>query len=258
MQIAQTTEILKQANPKDPALGIPDMSRYRPVPTSTRGETWMLNIQEHSAKQAGLHYDLRLNDPGSNNAYSWAGRYNLPKPGEKFRVIEQPTHRSSYMGFSGTIPHEYPDRPGQKVYGAGEVKSLLHTKVDVIESNKDKILFNIYKGKDVERYALIRTGGTTWIFSNYSVTTKAKLNKLIPNYKPKYKEISTKELHIKNPLEVYTPKVDGAHNTVILRPNKPCGCFLYIVSARIHHCEWITHIKQIYIKLRVRANLGQQ
>jgi len=49
--------------------GIPDKNLFVPPPISG-GANWIMNIQEHRAKKAGLHFDLRLNDPASTHAYS--------------------------------------------------------------------------------------------------------------------------------------------------------------------------------------------
>lgn len=80
------------AKTKEPkrALGISDRSKFFHMPV-TRDNLWTGNIQSHKAKRAGPHFDLRLNDPKTSHAYSWAVR-NLPAPGEKTLAIEQPTH----------------------------------------------------------------------------------------------------------------------------------------------------------------------
>lgn len=78
------------------ALGIPDKKRFREMPVSENA-VWLANIQEHHARVRGKHFDLRLNDPNSLHAYSWAIS-KLPEPGEKVPAIEQPTHSKKYMG----------------------------------------------------------------------------------------------------------------------------------------------------------------
>lgn len=51
------------------APGIPSRKDYGSIPRA-QNTTWTLNIQRHDADKAGLHYDIRLNPPGSQEAYS--------------------------------------------------------------------------------------------------------------------------------------------------------------------------------------------
>lgn len=231
-------------------LGIPDITKIL-LPPEGSDQKWKLNVQEHRAKRAGLHFDIRLNPPNSTSAHSWASRYPLPLPGNKLRVFEQPTHSSDYMGWEGTIEDE-PDPLKPRVYGAGDVRSILLEDAHVIESNPDKILFNLYKGNDVERYSLIRSSGKTWVLSNYTRTTA---DKLVPDYKPKYSKHDLKDLHLTSEQEVLAPKVDGAHNTVIIRPNKRIDVYSYRKrknkSTRIDH----TYKTDLY-KIRAPRELG--
>ena len=50
-------------------IGIPDKTNFQIIPTM-EFSTWKMNVQEHDADRAGLHYDLRLNPPNSEHAYS--------------------------------------------------------------------------------------------------------------------------------------------------------------------------------------------
>ena len=228
------------------APGIPDLTKIK-SPTVSSDTTWTLNIQEHYAQKDGKHYDIRLSPQGSDEAYSWASRYPLPNPNQKVRVYEQPTHTRSYLGFQGRIP--------APEYGAGSVKSILLTDVHILESSPNKILFNIYKGSDVQRYALIRTSSNEWVLSNYTTTTESKINKLIPDFKPKYKQADPNELHISKRHEVLAPKIDGAHNTIIIRPDKRLDVYSHRLSKnkkeRIDH----TYKTQLY-KIKGPKELG--
>jgi len=198
-------------------IGIPDRSRFSSIPsTSTSG--WKGNIQYHQAKKAGPHYDLRLSPPGSSDALSWAVR-NFPGPGQKTKAIEQPTHESSYMGWEGKI---------ESGYGAGTVKSMFFDKVEVLESKSDKILFNLYRGQGVFRYMLLKTSGKDWLLYNYTGQTGEK----VPDYKPHYKSIKIEQLKSDHKDEVWAPKLDGAHNTVVIRPNKRLDTYSYRVSKK--------------------------
>lgn len=135
-------------------------------------------------------------------------------------AVEQPTHTAEYMGFSGEIAEGY---------GAGKVKSQLLEKVEVLDAKPDKITFNIYKGAAIQRYALIRTNGKQWVFYNYTTTDA---NTTIPDSKPKYKEVSFNQVSTTDDSQVLAPKIDGAHNTFILRPNKRIDVYSYRKSKK--------------------------
>jgi hypothetical protein len=197
--------------------GIPDRSHFEPIPKANNS-LWTLNIQHHLARRAGPHFDIRLGD-GSSHAFSWASR-RLPASGEKVLAVEQPTHTAEYMGFSGEIAEGY---------GAGTVKSQILEKVEVLDAKPDKITFNRYKGGSVERYALIRTNGKEWVFYNYTTT---EANRTIPDSKPKYKEVSFVNVDTEDSNQVIAPKIDGAHNTFILRPGKRVDVYSYRKSRK--------------------------
>ena len=215
------------------AKGIPNRKNFEPIPRSSNN-LWNLNIQFHQANRAGAHYDIRLND-GSSHAFSWAAR-SLPSPGQKVLAVEQPTHTKEYMGFSGEIAEGY---------GAGTVTSKVMEKVEVLDSKPDKITFNRYKGSGVERYVLLRTNGKNWLFYNYTTTDK---NSAIPDSKPKYKEIPFNNVLLDRDDEVIAPKLDGAHNTFMLRPGKRIDVFSYRKSRknqnRIDH-SYVTDLYKV-------------
>lgn len=226
-------------------LGIPNIRLFSPAPdTSVEGETWRLNIQEHVADKAGLHYDLRLNPTGSGDALSWAVRTTgLPSPGQKVLAVEQPTHAKSYMGWSGKIPEGY---------GAGEVKSIIDDQVEILKSSPDQIEFVMHSSQIPQRFMLKRTSGRDWLFYNYTATDS---NKLIPDYKPSYQEISMGDVHTIDENEVLSPKIDGAHNTIILRPEKRIDLYSYRKSKRSN--ERIDHsYKTDFYKIRSPKDLG--
>ena len=111
-------------------------------------------MQEHKADRAGKHWDIRLVDPATQKAHSWA----VPKakwPGAKNRLrlaIQQPTHTADYaLNFEGNIP--------QGTYGSGKVKIVKKTKV-VVDSSKDSVKFKIPRMGDM---LLRRTDGNKWL-----------------------------------------------------------------------------------------------
>lgn len=221
-------------------IGIPDRGRFVDIP-SDRESRWTGNIQYHEAKKAGPHYDIRLSPPGSSDALSWAVR-NLPGPGAKTKAIEQPTHESSYMGWEGEI---------ETGYGAGTVRSVFFDKIEVLESKPDKILFNVYKGQGVDRYMLLNTGGKEWLLYNYTGTTQSQ----VPDYKPHYKSIDIDKLRTDMKGEVWAPKIDGAHNTILIRPNKRLDVYSYRMSKKTGGPIDHSYRTDLY-KIRGPADLG--
>jgi hypothetical protein len=222
-------------------LGIPDKTIFKRMP-STKETEWSLNVQQHDAKRAGKHFDLRLNDPNTNHAYSWALR-SLPASGQKVLAIEQPTHSKDYMGWSGVI---------ESGYGAGKVRSKIFDKIEVLDSTPDRITFNAYgPGQKVTRYLLTRTSGKQWLLFNY---TKVK-DPNIPDYKPKMKHMEIGKIDLTDTSQVIAPKADGAHTTISIRPNKRLDVYSYRLSKkrpeRIDH----TYRTDLY-KLRGPKELG--
>ena len=140
---------------KEFAPGIPAAKKIDPIP-SIQNKAWTLSIQQHDAQKAGKHYDVRLVDPKTEKAHSFA----VPKarlPGKKDRMllaIQQPTHTANYaLNFEGKIP--------TGTYGAGAVKIKLQEPIDIIKANADKIHFERSNGRG---YVLFRTQGNNWGF----------------------------------------------------------------------------------------------
>lgn len=222
------------------SIGIPDRTRFSSIPSSSESR-WTGNVQYHQAKKAGPHYDLRLSPPGSSDAFSWAIR-NFPGPGQKTLAVEQPTHEASYMGYEGEI---------KSGYGAGTVKSMFLDKIDVLESSADKILFNMYRGQTVSRYMLKKTGDKNWLLYNYTGQT----GKEAPDYKPKYKSIKLDALKINKANEFWAPKIDGAHNTIVMRPDKRLDVYSYRLSKKSGDQIDHTYKTDLY-KIRGPRQLG--
>jgi hypothetical protein len=204
---------------KQQIIGIPSKEQIRAIPNISNPTIWEGGIQLHKAKRAGTHYDLRLGDPSSSYAHSWALR-SLPKPTEKVLAVQQPTHSLNYMDFKGEIPEGY---------GAGKVSLHFRDKVEILEAGSSKILFNIYKGNETHKYALLHREGNNWILYNYTTTEKSKI---IPTKKPSYKEMGIDDVDINNNKQVLAPKMDGAHNIFVLRPNKRIETYSYRPSKK--------------------------
>ena len=144
--------VVKKAARKEFAPGIPASKKVHKIP-SKPGE-WDMVVQVHDAKKAGKHWDLRLIEPGTNHAHSFAvPRARFPRKADRMLLaIQQPTHTADYARhFEGTIQ--------AGTYGAGKVTRELQEKVRVIKSNDKRIQFERPGGK---KYTLFRTQGVNW------------------------------------------------------------------------------------------------
>jgi len=134
--------------------GIPQSRKVETLPHLRSPRDWTMVVQVHDAKRAGKHWDLRLVDPKTEMAHSFA----VPKgrlPGKKDRMllaIQQPTHTANYaLTFEGDIP--------AGTYGAGKVEQKIKEKVRVLKSSDNKLQFERLDG---EKFTLFRTQGTNW------------------------------------------------------------------------------------------------
>jgi superfamily II DNA or RNA helicase len=136
----------------DYAEGLPDPKRFGDPRQILKNKLLEWVVQEHKARRAGRHLDVRFGEPGGGpSLYSWATKKELPKPGERpISLFQQPLHRGTYADFQGTIPSGY---------GAGEVKQHDRGKISVTEATRDKIKFvTLHKG-DPEYFTMIRQTG---------------------------------------------------------------------------------------------------
>ena len=110
------------------APGIPLERRIQPLPKITKAVDWHLAIQEHDAEKAGKHFDLRLVDPNTGHAHSWAlPGAKLPDPGKSVLAVPQATHTATYALNFGKKKPEIIDSG----YGKGVVRMHTLTDVDV-------------------------------------------------------------------------------------------------------------------------------
>lgn len=214
--------------PSDFAPGLPEKGKTHPIRQVSQRK-WPLGVQLHAADRAGKHFDLRIGDPETGHAHSWAMR-KWPGPGESALAVRQGTHTIPYMSFKGTIP--------AGVYGAGKVERHRLEDVEIVSANPDKIVFNAYPGRDTEEYALVKTDGNQWLLINKTPTR----GKDIPEAKPKYKQKDPEAVVFSGP-EILQEKVDGAHVVSVLKKNQPIRVFSYRPSQRsplpINHTDRI-------------------
>ncbi len=183
------------------APGIPSKEGFESLPEIKEPKIWKYNIHEHDATKRGLHWDLRLGDPETGHAHSWAMMPKLPKPGEHTMVVQQPTHTTKYMDWEGEIP--------QGTYGAGKVKIKEKDKIEIQNSKPDHISFNVYRGHGPEEFTLHHMGGKIWKLYNRT-PTRDKHD--LPADKPKYKETTIEKAINSNDEYIASAKIDDAHN----------------------------------------------
>lgn len=185
----------------DYALGIPSKVTSHELPHLTERKVWQFTVHDHEAEKRGRHFDLRLGDPETEHAHSWAMHASWPKPGEKTWAIAQPTHRFSYMDFVGKI---------EDGYGKGSVSMFDRDKTEITNSRPGHISFNLYKGSGPEEYSLHRVGEKQWILMNR--TPKREQHAQLPVDKPKYRETKISDPKIHSDDYVFSAKIDDAHN----------------------------------------------
>lgn len=203
------------------APGIPAARVVQKLPKFKNPKIWELAVHLHQAARAGEHFDLRLGDPATGRAHSWALR-QLPKPGEKRLAVQQPTHTVEYMDFTGAIP--------SGAYGAGQVGLAQRGKTEVLRADDNQVRFNVYRGKETEEYALRRMkGAKNWLLQNITTSRNVGAGQALPSSKPKYKTLSPEKIDVDDPNTELQAKIDGAH---VLYQFKSPGSMPRVVSYR--------------------------
>lgn len=203
---------------KEFAPGIPagkPINKIRP----TRQEVWRMVLQEHPAARAGLHTDIRIGDPSTGEAHSWVTRKGMPTPGgPPIAIYRQPTHTYKYMDFEGPINRGY----GRTKKGKS-VKKLLDEVVEILESNDDKIRFNVYAPRNVEEFIFSKSRDDRESWRAMNIThTKEKLEKKFDFGKPAYKSTDIGAIDLSDDDQFMSAKLDGGHNIFWLKEgNKP-------------------------------------
>ena len=185
------------------APGIPLARTVQKLPTFKAPNVWEFGVHRHLADRAGEHFDLRLGDPSTGHAHSWALR-SLPAPGERGMAVQQPTHTVPYMDFKGPI---------EAGYGKGRVELARRGQVEVIASSPDFVRFNSYQGKNIEEFALRRSKAdhSQWMIQNVTPSRFAGPSQHLPASKPKYKTTTIEKLNLDDDNTELQAKIDGAH-----------------------------------------------
>jgi hypothetical protein len=205
----------------DFAPGLPDPKRFGTVEEIPSGKLLQYVIQRHLAERAGPHYDVRMGGgPPGRELFSWATRKELPGPGGKISLFQQPLHRGSYAGFEGEIVSGY---------GKGTVKTHDKGSIVVTHADKDKIKFLVAHKKYPEYFTMVRQSGPptpktpnmarkqggTWLLINTTPTSGAKLLKGKPEEvgleKMRYAKVDAKDVDkLFSPDYMVQAKMDGA------------------------------------------------
>lgn len=108
-------------------------------------------LHEHKAIRAGLHYDLRIKEPGKEILISFAlPKSKIPKKNEKFLAIKTTPHKMKWLDFEGHI------KEGN--YGHGDIKIIQKGICEVHTWNNRLITFVIEDGSPMNgKYHLIKT-----------------------------------------------------------------------------------------------------
>ena len=179
-KVASLVDIVKRS--ADFAPGLPDPRRFgRPADVTTGAELPYV-VQRHRAERAGPHYDVRFGVQPSPSAplLSFATKKEMPGPGGKIMLFQQPLHKGQYASFEGEL---------ERGYGKGTVKTHDKGGIIVTKAQSDQVNFMVTHKRFPEFYTLKRIGGPagketarqratqggTWLLINTTPMDAAKL-----------------------------------------------------------------------------------
>jgi superfamily II DNA/RNA helicase len=191
-------------------------------------ERWEFSAHPHDAKKSGLHVDVRLGDPVSGIAHSFVipKTDKLPEPGSNVRVIPTFDHKIPYMDFTGTISTPY--GKGEVIPGRREVAEVYHSTPE--KDPGTKVRFNLYSGSHPEEFAIRKDERGRWYLHNKTQTRERRPD--IPDYKPKYKEVSVDSIDPSDESQAMMPKLDGAHGIIDLKAGRSPRVYSYRVGVK--------------------------
>lgn len=221
--------------PKEAAAGIPDRSDMGDLSKLAPGLVDFV-IQYHQARRAGPHYDVRFGSPDLG-LFSWASRFDLPEPGQRRALFQQPLHDWSYKDFQGNLP-----RGG---YGAGTVRTHRKGRVLVTKIRPGLVEFTTADRRYPERFVLLKPAG--WKEKDWLLVNKTPQDAM-PYEKVRYQKIDADQVEpaIEQMMEgdSVEAKVDGA-STLVKLLEKGVEVTSYRVSKEtgrpITHTERIFH-----------------
>ena len=181
------------------AMGIPDRSDFGDPGKLQVGALYDLIVQNHLARRAGPHKDIRLGDPNLG-LLSWATKKGLPEPGERRMLYGQPVHAYDYKDYEGAL----------QGYGAGTVSKESEQKVLVTRVDPGTVQFTTAGTRNPERFTLVRPKGDSknWLVIN----TTSQVGLGIPKVKFQSvpADVGEEILSDLTPGSAVQPKVDGA------------------------------------------------
>ena len=251
--LGQQAALVKLGLAQEYAPGIPDKKHIAPLPNIKGPTPWKMTVQEHHADRAGLHYDLRMIDPETGHAHSWAlPKAKLPAPGEMVLAVQQPTHTSQYSLNFGKNKEEVISSG----YGKGRVKMVGYDDADVYHSKTDesgtRLRFNLYKSTGPEEFVIVRSPKGQDMLINKTMTQK-RLSHLGLGEKPKLKETDFHGIDIEDNTHAVMPKYDGAHTLLDLKaPEKIPRLYSYRVPKK-HTAGVIEHTHKVLSLLGLRT-----
>jgi len=179
------------------ALGINNPEDYGDVSELTPGELVNWVVQEHKARRAGRHYDVRF---GKDKLFSFATKKEFPEPGKQIALYPQPLHEGSYAKFEGKI---------KSGYGAGEVKTRDKGEILVTKASPRRIQFVLAHKGEPEAFNLTKIDKGDdkpfWLMRNITPTEPVEYKKT------HYKKIPAGKIDkLMDPDYVMSAKIDGA------------------------------------------------
>ncbi len=178
------------------APGIPRQKPLSVMPAVDKEKIYEFGVHDHHAAKSGRHYDLRLGDPKTGKAYSWAiPSAKLPAPGSR-PVLAIPTfiHKINYMDFEGIIGEGY---------GKGIVKLPYRGKALVHYSSPTNVKFTVIIDGEPNTFVMFKPKGfkNSYLLSNITkVTKEAQMPQDIPTQQPMLTHPATGFVHESPPL----------------------------------------------------------
>lgn len=163
--------------------------------------------QEHHAKRAGKHTDVRIGN--RRGMLSWATKKPLPEPGGKIQLHPQPVHPQSYNDFEGEI------RSG---YGAGTVRKIHKGSALVTRADSGQTNYTVASKRGSNRFSLLNT-------KLGHLLVREKPPEAPVAEKPKFKNVRHEQarsvLKSLPPGSSVQPKIDGALVYVTSQGGRP-------------------------------------
>jgi len=223
---ASVKRILKE---KEFAPGIPRARRTYALPNGVKDKIWTMSVQEHDAQKAGKHWDLRLVDPATGYAHSWA----VPKAqfpverGKPLLAVRTPTHTSNYaLNFGDKGPRKI-----GKGYGKGVVEIKHKEPIKVEDATDNKVVFSRFSDNSDggERYTLFKAKDDTWLIRRSG--NMKKEGSIMAAYDEGY-VTALRKLGMASPLGVTdpTPPTENKQPLEVNDDNVPAGQLASIIA----------------------------